>query len=87
MTRSPVYRICSILAQIVIVVLTIAACSYVTIYGNFASVLNLLWLFGLPIGIAIFANKGVWARVIMSLVLVAFAALVFAEMLVATNCC
>jgi hypothetical protein len=77
----------SILIQLAVVILGSATCSYIAIYFGHGSVLNLVWLLGVPIGVAFVANKSPLRRIAMSIALMICSLLIFAEMIVATGCC
>lgn len=74
-----------VLVQIAVVSLVVAACSYVAIYANFNSTLNVLWMAGLPIAIALAANRGIARKMAMAAVLLISSFIAFMAMVAATG--
>jgi apolipoprotein N-acyltransferase len=70
-------QVSKIAVQITIVFLSLVLCSYVTIVANFDSWANVVWMFFLPVLVAIAFNKTKGMQLAMSGVLMIFGFIAF----------
>lgn len=75
----------SITVQLVAVSLIVAACSYAVIERDLETPFNLLWMVGLPVGVAISANKRAAARTLMACALLLCSCTTFTAMVTLTG--
>jgi len=68
-----------------IVTLALAWFAYAAILYDYNSKLNLVWLLGLPVGMAIGANKGLGRRMIVAMVLLVSALVALVAVVIGTN--